>query len=273
MKLVNFLVFGNILIALVAGLLTLSFSDFIGLENKLLYGLMLFFGTLFIYNIQRMLRFKEISGSSSSRHQWIKKNKNIIYVLLFLSGVGSSVSFCFLVNNSIALSSLLFICLISIVYAFRIDKKKRTVRELPHIKIHIIALSWMILAFLWPILNSETPFTIELFLSCLAVYLYFIGITIPFDIRDLPYDLKHQKTVPQILGIKKSKVLAVLILVVSFLLLLYTYSDAIYNPFIYVAYSIQLVLVIKSKTESKELLFSGGIDGSIVFFALFWFFQ
>lgn len=273
MNVINLLVFGNVLIALAAGFLTLSFSKLIGIDNYLLYGLMLFFGTLFTYNIQRLFRFKEIIESKSPRHQWIKNNKRIQYFILFFAGLGAMITFLYLVDNIKSLTLLLVIALVSLIYAFRINIKKRTFRELPYIKIHVIAISWMFLAFVWPIVNSKIPFTMDNIRTCIAVYFYFIGITIPFDIRDLPYDLKNQKTIPQVLGIKKSKILAFALLIMSAFLIVYTFKEALYNPFIYIAYGSQLTLLNKVSINSKELLFTGAIDGSILFFGLFLFFQ
>lgn len=270
---INLLVFGNILIALAAGFLTGTFSRFIGVENEFWYGIMLFFGTLFIYNFQRFLRFKEISNSNSSRHQWIINNKKKLYFLMIVSGLGAAITFYFLVSNTVALITLVLICIVSLSYAYRLNNKTTTVREIPYLKIHIIALSWMLLAFVWPVINSDLPFTLNLLWICVAVYLYFIGITIPFDIRDLPYDLKKQKTLPQILGVFKSKVVAIILLLTSCLLLIIIYPDALLNPFLYLAYMVQILLVVLTNIASKELFFSGGIDGSIVFFGLFWLFQ
>lgn len=270
---INLLVFGNILIALAAGFLTGTFSRFIGVENEFWYGAMLFFGTLFIYNFQRFLRFKEISNSKSSRHQWIINNKKKLYFLIISSGLGATITFYFLVSNTIALLVLLIVCLVSLLYAYRFNSKTATVRELPYLKIHIIALSWTLLSFVWPVINSDLPFTFNIFWTCVAVYLYFIGITIPFDIRDLPYDLKRQKTLPQLLGVNRSKILAIVLLFISALILIITHPVSVFNPFLYITYIVQLLLLVKADTSSKELLFSGGIDGSILFFGLFWLFQ
>lgn len=272
MKIINFLVYGNVLVAFSAGSLAFSFSDYNSLENPILYGFFLFFGTLFIYNIQRLLRFKEISKNTSLRHYWIKKNKNTLFIMLFFSGFGALLTLLFLRSNISALIILFFAGVLSLLYAFRFDTKKRTVRELPYLKIHLIAISWTLLAFAWPIINSSVGFEAKHIWYCVALYFYIVGITIPFDIRDLPFDSPAQKTIPQVVGVKRSKVIGVVMLVISGVIIVVKTTSALYNPLLYIAYGSQLFFIYKTRITSKELLFSGGIDGSILFLAFFFYY-
>lgn len=63
------------------------------------------------------------------------------------------------------------------------------------------------MVFLWPVIDADA-LTPSNGLVAIGLYVYFIAITIPFDIRDLAYDLDEQATFPQVLGVKNALLLA-----------------------------------------------------------------
>jgi hypothetical protein len=81
------------------------------------------------------------------------------------------------------------------------------------LKIYLVALSWILLTVGIP-LASDSCFSISLFLKLgLIQFVYVWVATLPFEIRDVTIDSSHLKTLPQQLGIFKTKILGIIFLV------------------------------------------------------------
>ena len=260
----QFLVYSNLLISFGAGILSSGIAYFFGHQNHISYLLFAFGATLFIYNAQRILRLTELINTSSPRHHWIIRNK---YLVVFLSVLGASIALFYFIHDFFHIKSFIFLILfaaISIFYSFRIKTNLPTLREIPFLKIHWIALTWTACCVLFPILYVK-PVTLEFSCLIIGIYFYFIGITIPFDIRDLPYDSQKQKTIPQLLNVKNSLRLALFLVLTSFVMLVAFNYFFLNNPFFYLAYAYQIVFIYFSKRERKEMYYSAVIDGGIIF--------
>jgi hypothetical protein len=90
-----------------------------------------------------------------------------------------------------------------------------SIRKIPFIKIFAIAISWAGATVLFPLASVNTElWTNETFTLFLQRFLFTIIITIPFDIRDITYDKMSLQTLPQVIGIRNSKLLGLLFLFV-----------------------------------------------------------
>lgn len=105
---------------------------------------------------------------------------------------------------------------------FQLLKKKLknrpevSLRLVPGLKIFVIALVWSGVAVLIPVLQNEFKIDKAVLFLLVQYFLVVVVLMIPFEIRDLKYDLKSLRTLPQILGINKTKVLGGVIVVVVF---------------------------------------------------------
>lgn len=269
-KIIALVVYSNIYIAFLASLLTYSFGSFYDLKNTFAYASFIFFCTLFIYNLQRVLRLHTIENKTSVRLIWFERNLKLIYVLLVISIVSAAFIYINWLFNPSTVWLLVFFSFISVFYALKNKLIKLPLREVPYIKIHLIAFSWLGVCCIWPIYNQTGSINFfdnwKVFLS---IYLYFIAITIPFDIRDLPYDSISQKTFPQLLGVKNSKILAILMLLIFPLLTLELLNSLRITLFVWVMICYCVTLLLFSSTDKKELFFSGWVDLSIGLLAIF----
>ncbi|MAP02005.1 MAG: hypothetical protein CMD01_04220 [Flavobacteriales bacterium] len=200
------LTYGNFWIAF--GAAGLTFSNLLLIYNQVDYSAILlsFLVTLGGYNFQRIRRAKELS-SSSNKDNWLFENRKKLSYLLICSLVLS-----FLLLLSIDFQKLMcFIPLLAIVLLYRWPVLGISLRDVPGIKIFLIAISWGLVTVLIPDLfcgNIFTPSWKYVFTSTL----YVLAITIPFDIRDYSVDDSSKKTIPQLIGLQKATILAVLIL-------------------------------------------------------------
>ena len=95
-------------------------------------------------------------------------------------------------------------------------------------------------------------------------YLYILAITIPFDIRDIHTDDSSQRTLPQVLGSRGARLLALLLLLIfavcNWILLPSLRTNLLYQ--ILVLYYFGLILATKA---TRPFWFFGGLlDGGIV---------
>lgn len=185
-------------------MLCYGFSRYINHHNSenyfqsiLNYSLSIGFGTFVIYSISDIKNFL--------------KNKLLIFLCLLSSIFGG---FFFLLSDLDANSVLILIFsfVTSFVYVTPPSSYKFDIRGIPSIKILIIAFVWIITCLIVPTLN--TPFSLP-WMHLASVFLFFISIIIPFDIRDIRTDNPALKTFPQLFGIKKSKRLALTTIAIS----------------------------------------------------------
>lgn len=260
----RFLAFSNVLISLVAGALTFGFATHLKSEKAFLYGVVVFGATLFTYNLHRIMRLREIQPNYSIRQQWLLKHPFVIYVL---GSIGLLIGVFVYFVHFYSLYSILilgFVGIISTTYAFKTKVDRKSLRELPYIKIYLIGISWTLVCFVWPILQEQL-LVADYWSILFAGFLYIFSATIPFDIRDADYDSPSQKTIPHLVGEKYSKMIAVLTLLLSFGFIAIYSVDALSNLPLLIAYLGMLLLIVFTKQKNQELYFSFLIDGWIVF--------
>lgn len=144
---------------------------------------------------------------------------------------------------------LILLFVISLNYVVPIFGKK-SLREIVFLKTPLVALCWVILissyAYNTNLVELRKSLTDDYLISCcfcpwlyqltighLSIafgYFFFVmALCIPFEIRDLKYDDVELKTIPQVIGIRKTKWLGILLTVLSsffFLRFNYGYFDA-----------------------------------------------
>lgn len=265
MSLLRFIIYGNFLVSLSAGTLTFGVSRYLLSDDSLLYALCAFFATLFIYNLQRLLRFSEVKNQTSDRHKWLVRNKKLVILLCIIGGVGALTSYLILGLRS-DVFMMFGLSVLGFLYAYG-GAQKKALRDVPFIKIYLIMIVWSLVSVLWPAYR-ENVLTVDIIYLLLVVGFYIFAATIPFDVRDLSYDSDKHKTIPQIIGVSTSKLLSVTLLLVSAGIICFLDSSFLSNPFFYTAYIGMVTLSLLTHRKRQEMFFSGLIDGWIIWFGL-----
>ncbi len=206
----NFYIFSNIHVAFATFCLVKITLFEVGISDAIA-PLFVFFSTLVSYNIIRMLRVSTIKSWFTI---WYAKNRKNIYLL-------TSVSSAFLIYFlfQLRLKAILILApftLLTLFYVFPIAKF--SLRERARMKLFLIAISWAGITVLFPLVQNYLILRNIDYITFLQRFLFVFAITIPFDIRDLKYDKPSLNTIPQVIGIKKSKYLAIAILFIFILL-------------------------------------------------------
>ena len=92
-------------------------------------------------------------------------------------------------------------------------------RKIKYFKIFMIAFAWSFFSVFLTAFELLVPIDEKVILIFSAIYLKVFAITIPFDIRDIEFDKSKLVTIPLKLGIKKSKILSIILSSISTLII------------------------------------------------------
>ena len=207
-----FYVFGNIHVAVAAYCLTkISFLQF-DITNQPLANFV-FFSTLLSYNFIRWFQLDKLNSMTSI---WIRAHKRSLIVLNSLALIGSVY---YLLNFRFADIILLIpFFLATFFYAFPFKKRTTGLRNVPGLKLFLISITWTGITLYLPLFSAQIHFSHFEYIAIAQRFLFVLAITIPFDIRDAQFDLPGLNTIPQVLGVNRSKIIAALALVIVMLL-------------------------------------------------------
>ena len=260
------IIFSNLLVSISIGTLCYGICHQLKIPNELWYGSFVFSSTLLTYNFQRLIKSNQIIQNPTNHILWVQTHKKNLNILFFISSILCLVSFLKVYNWGLISVFILSISMvISFLYVLKV--KTKTLRDIPYLKIHLIAIIWVVAIGIFELLN-ENYFTSEKWGFVLAHYFYIVAVTIPFDIRDLKYDDPSQRTIPQVFGIKKAKIISVLFLIIYFLIAIIQQENLIKNNSFISVIIYTIILVIAVNKNRNEFHYSGLIEGSILLLGL-----
>jgi 4-hydroxybenzoate polyprenyltransferase len=176
-------------------------------------------------------------------------------------------------NSILKLTSpLAFLSIFYVVPFFRIEGKKVAIRNYPYLKIFVIALVWTMVTTVLPYLNNNTKlnfYDLNFILLTIEHFIFILAITLPFDVRDLKYDLVSKvKTIPSKIGVRNTIILAEFLLAIFIGLKYYQFqlNHIPLDQFIAfsVATTITGTLIAFTSPKRPELFFAGLIEGTMV---------
>ncbi|WP_370477868.1 hypothetical protein [Tamlana flava] len=92
-------------------------------------------------------------------------------------------------------------------------ESKSSLRTVSGLKIYLIALTWSGATVLLPLVENDYPINTDVLITSIQRFALVIVLMLPFEIRDLRYDSLKLATVPQKIGVKRTKLLGILLLV------------------------------------------------------------
>lgn len=209
-SILNFYISSSIHVALaVTSLAVVTMLNFeINLDFKI--SLFIFCATITGYNIVKY------AGIAGLHHLSLTKNLRLIqifslFVFLFL------IYIIFLLSwKVIVFSAIMGIC--TLLYVFPFFGRGRNLRTLAGVKIYIIAFVWSGVTVLLPLIGKTELLQWDVLIEILQRFLFVFTLTLPFEIRDLQFDMANLKTVAQIFGVGRTKIIGVLCLLAILLL-------------------------------------------------------
>ncbi len=175
--------------------------------------LFVLFATLISYNF---IRYYDTSKIYVSFVGWVKIYKRELFLLNLIGLI-----FLIILILKLKPEALLFLipfAFATIFYVVPFTSKNKNLRDISGLKLFLITISWAGVTVIFPIINNDYLFTKEMWIIFFQRFIFLFAVTIPFDIRDLKYDTPEMKTIPQSIGVKKSKLLGSVLLLIFFLL-------------------------------------------------------
>ena len=164
-----------------------------------------FFGTIIGYNF--------VKYDALARVQKIQMRNELKAIALFSFFIFVlAVYYFFMLEQRTQISAFAFLSII-LLYTLPFFPNKKNARNWAGIKIYIVALCWVGVTVLLPILNAGIRITSDFYLKCVQRFILIFVLILIFEIIDLLKDDPHLKTVPQQIGVKQTKILGYLLLV------------------------------------------------------------
>ena len=270
---IDLLLFSNFYIALCAVAQALVTYQLLKVKHDIYVLGLLFSSTLALYNFSIVLsKPKNPESSTSARVRWIFSHYRLMISISIIAVFSIIPLSLFLSTSSKIL--LLALALISISYnlpLFSIQDKKFRLRNIPGIKLFLIASVWALSCVLLPIFELESNKVISLSINDTILliaksFLFFAAIAVPFDIRDIYQDKLYElKTIPVLFGEKWSLLICQGFLG-AYLFLLILFNDQFDFDVIGLSLTIILCgwLIFKSKWKKNEYYYFLFLDGILI---------
>ncbi len=275
----DFYLYSNIHIAICALALVQTTCSVFHLRFTIPFILISFFGTLSLYSFQRLVGVmkKEMKDYPGERLQWNFKNKSLLIVIILFSVFPLGYAFFQItLCGKVVLMAAGFLSLIYSSPILPMKGKFIRLRDIPVVKIFFIALVWTMVCVLLPMFGSLDFYGREVIIFSIGevcwsvvIFLMIFAITIPFDIRDIEFDATSIRSLPMIIGEKKSVRLAQALLIISCLILYSGMTTTHVMSFIQVLYyflwtAFSVWILHDCSRKKSEYYFTFIIDGLII---------
>jgi hypothetical protein len=207
--------------------------------------LFVFFGTIVGYN------FVKYDALVRVKRNPVGTQLKLISVLSFISVILVGYYFFHLKRITQIVSFGIFA--ITALYTLPFFPNRKNARNWAGVKIYIVALCWVGATLVLPLINAEIPFTSDFFIKCLQRFILVFVLILVFEIIDLANDDPHLQTVPQTIGVKRTKILGFLLLIpfwgLEVFISTFNYHDAFINLIMVVI--LMLFIVFATPNRSK----------------------
>jgi hypothetical protein len=243
----------NIFVAIGAGVLAFGWCNYLNLDDALIFSGLTTVSVSSVYNVHRIYKC-ERKLSQPEMNDWYATNKALVKTICFIS---LTLSFVLLSILKLTLSQYILLgigALFSAWYVVPIFSFR--LREIFLIKAPLVALVWTGILIVFP-QRESVLFTFDFMAFALAFFCYFLALTIPFDVRDLSLDATTQETIPMVLGIGKSRWLAVLLLAISAIIIAKINQNSWLMFLLIPSYVITAVFIFATNEHRKDVFYAG----------------
>lgn len=166
-------------------------------------------GTMFSYNFMKydgLFRVKKSAG------------RRVKFIVLLSTIALAAAAFSFIFLESITQITAIIFFALTALYTVPFFPNTKNLRNWSGVKIYIVAFCWAGITLVVPLINAHAPLTSDVFLKFTQRFMLVIILILIFEIIDLKEDDPHLKTIPQQIGVRRTKILNLCFLVPLFLL-------------------------------------------------------
>lgn len=146
-----------------------------------------------------------------------------------------------------------------------------SLRDIPTLKIAIIAFVWAGITVLLPVLNANIAVNFKVILTLMQRFLIVMALTLPFDIRDFQSDKKHLQTIPQLIGVERTKKFGFVLITMAILIEFFTTPNQFFKSIFIFISLILLILLQKSSVRQSKYYSSFWVEAIPIFWWILFF--
>lgn len=209
-RILDFYIEGSIHVALSCAALVLTTQRLFDLPQNLWVVGFAFFGTIVGYN------FVKYDALARTGQLPIRKQLKAIIALSLASFLAAA--FCFFkLQWNAQIAAICFFGLTAL-YTLPFFPNRKNARNWKGVKIYMVALCWVGVTVVLPVVNANLNFNADFYIVCLKRFILIVVLLFIFEIIDLAWDDPHLKTIPQQIGVERTKWLGFFLLLVFLLL-------------------------------------------------------
>lgn len=231
------------------GVTHLSFK----LELNWIFYAFIFFGTITGYNF---VKYAKVAGlhhrSLASSLKTIQVFSGVCAVALFLVTLQLPLK---VLLYTAGLGILTFFYAVPLLFGYNL-------RSLGGLKIVVVAIVWAGLTVIIPLVYAERTVDIEISLLLVQRFIFVLVWILPFEIRDVSYDKLSLGTMPQRLGVNRTKVIGLVLIVLALGCEYYMNNDEVWKiSAVFLTAIISGIAMLKSKTTQGNYFASFWVEG------------
>lgn len=185
-----------------------------------------------------------------------KKTTRLLKAISVLTCFGGIVLSLLYFTYQIEVRILFFVVmLLTFSYTIRLPYFTKPLREIPGVKIHIVSLCWVGITVLFPFIKQEVEFDFQLIIICFYRYVLMLIWILFFEIKDLATDLYKLRTIPQQIGVAKTKLVMLVLIVILYAISWFWFKTPLEDGFLF---ALMLYFIYKIELKNSR------------YFALFW---
>lgn len=212
--------------------------------NKILNNVV-FYGVITGYN------FVKYAGLAKLHHKSLTNNLKVIQIFSLLS-------FLLLCNYlwRLPIDVVLFFVpfgVLTLLYAIPVFKRfQKSLRSISYLKIIVVAFVWAGVTVLLPVYKIETFSQFRVFGVFFQRFLLVVALILPFDIRDMKFDAISLQTIPKKIGVFKTKLLGVFLVVTCFVFELFITKTYYQRLSLFLTLLTFTILLLQSKEHQSK---------------------
>ncbi len=261
-RLFDFYLDASIHVALAVVSLVKATSCFFNMELDAHLMYFVFFGTIINYNFIKY-------GVEAEKYFLVENrcHKNIQFFSFICFALTCYHAWFLSADTWLVLSVLV---LLTGFYALPVLPRARNLRSVGGLKVLIVALVWAGITVVLPVLGTQKALVWDVWVEVVQRILLVLVLLIPFEVRDLAYDELELKTVPQRIGVMRTKVFGVFM---AFLFFALTYLKDVVSEGELIAKGILFLvlngLMFVTRRNQPKYFSSFGVEAIPILWGLF----
>ncbi len=220
----------------------------------------IFFGSVLGYNLVKYAGIENRQHRTRTRLKfiWIFTFLSLLFFLFFIFSLREE-----------SLWWTAFFGSFTVLYGLPLFSKRRNLRSISGIKIFIIAFVWAGVTTILPIVEAALAINQDVLIEFVQRFLFVLVLILPFEIRDLKYDLEKLGTIPQRVGVTNTKILGFTFLVLVVLLEFFKVGNSLASlGSVTIISVLTAVLVWKARENQARYFASFWVEGIPVLWLL-----